>query len=193
MRGNELTFDWQETFGKALEAFPDPPGPGLENQLRDVFLGHPRAVANAITKIVAAYEGGGIYSPWGALKSEITQQIEREARVSGVREATGSTARAEQWIRNAGVHFDRWEEVEDELFGERGILRDHKGDIVLRTRLLNFWQQHRPIGEQVEREQIERAEAWKVSSEVLRNLPRVEVRDEAWRERVERLKKGAVS
>lgn len=65
---------------------------------------------------------------------------------------------AERWIENVGLLYDREDDVVDELFGDRGLLRHYAGDAQLQTRLTALWRQHRPRGEQTEREQVERAE-----------------------------------
>ena len=65
---------------------------------------------------------------------------------------------AERWIERVGLLYDREEDVLDELFNQRGLLRQHNGDMQLQARLMGLWRRHRPLGEQVEREQVERAE-----------------------------------
>jgi hypothetical protein len=86
-----------------------------------------------------------------------------EAHVEDHTEREQKIAEAEKWVRIAGVHFNRWDEVHDELFGERGKLRSWRSDEQLVTRMHELWLRVRPGGEKVEREEIERAEGWKAS------------------------------
>jgi hypothetical protein len=68
--------------------------------------------------------------------------------------------RAEAWIRNAGFHLDE-SELEDELFGDRGRLRDRAGDVILRSRLRSYWWSYQPARRRLEAEEAERAEEWR--------------------------------
>jgi hypothetical protein len=68
--------------------------------------------------------------------------------------------RAEAWIRNAGFHLDE-SELEDELFGARGLLRDRAGDVILRSRLRSYWWSYQPAKQRLEADELERAEEWR--------------------------------
>lgn len=169
-----MTFDWQTELARALNLFGgDTPSATLEQDLLDAFKQHPQAVTNAITKIGKSYEAGKIHSPWGALKAEIPKQINADVRVGDGHERTRAIANAEQWLRNAGQMFDRWSEVYDELFGERGNLHPWRKDHALCTRIEALWETVRPIGIQIEDEEIGRAEAWKATRAQLEALPKV--------------------
>jgi len=63
---------------------------------------------------------------------------------------------AERWIERVGLLYDRESDVIGELFEGRGLLRHYAGDVQLQTRMLDLWTKHRPLGEQVEREFVER-------------------------------------
>ncbi len=168
-----MTFDWQTELARALNLFGgDTPSTTLEQDLLDAFKDHPQAVTNAITKIGKAYEAGKIHSPWGALKAEIPKQINADIRVGDGHERTQAIANAEQWLRNAGLMYDRWTEVDDELF-ERGYLQPWKRDAKLRDRLETLWQDLRPTGIQTEHDEIARAEAWKANRTLIETLPKV--------------------
>jgi hypothetical protein len=80
--------------------------------------------------------------------------------------------RALRWIRTAGCHFEHEGELEEELFGERGRLRDRGGEPELVRFCLACWRHHRRRGERAEREELERAEAWKASRAALAELER---------------------
>lgn len=159
-----MTFDWHTEYARALQAFGgDTPSATLEQDLLDAFQQHPQAVTNAITKISKAYAAGKIHSPWGALKTEIPKQVSRDTQVGDGTERNRAIANAEQWIRNAGLMYDRHTEVHDELFGERGPLRHWKRDRALADRIEALWLEHRPTGEQIEQEEQLRASAWKTA------------------------------
>jgi hypothetical protein len=166
-----MTFDWQTEYGRALELFGgDTPSATLEQHILDSFQQHPQAVTNAITKIGKAYNAGRIHSPWGALKAEIPKQITADVRVGDGSERNRKIANAEQWIRTTGLMFDRWSEVEDELYGDRGKLRPWHKDHQLTERLKQLWTEQRPTGEQTEQAELQRAEAWKTArTKVLAN------------------------
>lgn len=169
-----MTFDWQTLWGEALTSFgDDPPGAGLEQHLFQSFCDHPQAVTNAVRKIAKAYAAGTIRSPWGALRAEIPRQIASDIHVGDGAERARSIAAAEQWIRNAGLMFDRWSEVEDELY--RGYLEHWPNDVQLRHRMEELWNDLRPTGIRVEHEELERAAAWKATRASIDSLPKTNV------------------
>lgn len=63
-------------------------------------------------------------------------------------------------MRAAGKHYDRWPEVEEELFGERGLLSAYDSP-KLREKMRALWDEARPEGELIEKQAEERAEKWK--------------------------------
>lgn len=156
-----MTHDWQTTYAEAIEAFGgDTPGAALEQTIIDQFKEHPQAVTNAIRKIADAYTAGRIRSPWGALKTEIAKQIDADIHVPTGTNRKQAILRADQWMRNAGMHFDVWAEAEDELFGDRGPLREWRNDQRIQTRMLQAWNTVRPVGEAIELEAETRAAKW---------------------------------
>lgn len=158
-----MTFDWHTEYARALAAFGgDTPSATLEQDLLDAFQQHPQAVTNAITKIGKAYAAGKIHSPWGALKTEIPKQAARALQVGDGAERNQAIACAEQWMRNAGCMYDRSTEVLDELY-ERGPLQHWPRDNELRQRMEALWLELRPLGINVETEELERAHQWKTA------------------------------
>ncbi len=167
-----MTFDWHTEYARALNLFGgDTPSATLEQDLLDSFKDHPQAVTNAITKIGKAYAAGKIHSPWGALKAEIPKQIDRDIHVGDGAERSRAIANTEQWIRNAGLMFDRWSEVELEIYHD--YLGPWRADIKLRHRMEELWNDLRPTGIQVEHEELERADHWKQTRATLDALPKV--------------------
>lgn len=163
-----MTFDWHTEYARALNLYGgDTPSATLEQNLLDAFTEHPQAVTNAITKIGKAYASGKIHSPWGALKAEIPKQISSHTRIGDGHERNHNTANAEQWLKNAGLHYDRWPEIQDELFGERGHLHPWRTDTKLVDRIHHLWTELRPAGEQTEHDELERAETWKTNRDTI--------------------------
>lgn len=165
-----MTFDWQATYARAIHHFGDTPGAQLEADLHEQFKLHPQAVTNAITKIIDAYKAGRIRSPWGALKSEVAKQIDREAIVDSKLEDRSTVQRAEQWIRNTGLHYDRFSEVEDELMRREKFAPIATPEVM--ERMLAIWVEVRPAGVQVELEHEERLANWKRQTDELERQPK---------------------
>jgi hypothetical protein len=158
-----MTFDWHTEYARALELFGgDTPSATLEQDLLEAFTEHPQAVTNAITKIGKAYAAGKIHSPWGALKAEIPKQVARDVKVGDGNERNAAIACAEQWMRNAGCMYDRWTEVEAELY-DRGPLQHWPNDHQLRTRMETLWHELRPLGQATEQAELDRAHTWKTA------------------------------
>jgi hypothetical protein len=67
--------------------------------------------------------------------------------------------------------YDRWEEVADELF-DRGSLAPWARDKQLAARMEALWLELRPIGEQTEAQELERADAWKTTQAHLAAMPK---------------------
>jgi hypothetical protein len=79
--------------------------------------------------------------------------------------------RAERWIERVGMLYDQEDAVLGELFDRNGILRDHAEDVQLQRRMLDLWREHRPVGERVERDALERAERNAATYYALRAKP----------------------
>jgi hypothetical protein len=183
---------WHTTYTDAVQRFGgDTPGAQLEQQVLDAFTDQPQVVIRAIDKVAAKYAAGRVTSPWGAMKHEIARTTSQPDIV-----ATDSTdrdkriMRAEQWIRAAGIHYDRDTEILLELFGnETSLLRpfakidlipdtstsDGKwtlseaiGDTALVERILKTYHDARPTGIQLEEDALARAEKYKADQARLR-------------------------
>jgi hypothetical protein len=151
--------DWQTLRNQFMRAIGgDPPGSQLEDELIAAYTDHPTVVERSIEKITLAYQAGKIRSPWGALKAEVAKAVDAARNPTHDKGSSKqkAIARAEQRTRNELLHYDRWEEAEDELFGDRGTLRDHDNP-TLRQRMETLWTELRPAGELVEAEAEERA------------------------------------
>ena len=138
--------DWQTLRNQFMRTIGgDPPGAALEDQLIQAYTDHPEAVERSIQKIQFAHKAGKIRSPWGALKAEVAKATDpaRNPTHHAGSSKNHALQRAEQWIRTAGIHYDRETEIVDELYGERGPLRAHPDT---QPRILELWNELRPLG-----------------------------------------------
>ena len=159
--------NWGELRNHLIEQYGDTPRPETEAVIIAAYELHPTALEHAAQSVAIDVTTGTIRSGWAVLRSRANSiasppsnpsrptSVDREKRI----------ARAEQWIRNAGTHYDQVTEVEDELFNERGLLRDHPD---LKERMLHTWAEERHTGMQLEHDQIARAEAWKAAQHLIR-------------------------
>jgi hypothetical protein len=151
-----IEYVWSTLRDDLIERWSDRPNGPLEQRILDVWERHPQLVLDASEQITERYERGIVRSPWAVLVKHVEQAAaaaERSDRpAQGERDKAKARAQAEQWIRAAGVHFDAEHELEDELFGDRGLLRAYGDDSELRDSMLALWHRHRPAIERVEQE-----------------------------------------
>lgn len=152
--------DWQTLRNQFMRDIGgDPPGANLEDELIAAYTEHPDAIERSVEKITLGFKAGKIRSPWGALKAEAAKAVDTARNPTHDRGKTkhNAIARAEQWMRTAGLHYDREPEILDELYGDRGRLRDHPET---QTRMLALWNELRPLGIQVDDEAEARGRAY---------------------------------
>jgi len=145
----DLAYQTAERFGGTM------PHPDTAAAIANVYAKAPTAVARAIDRVAADYDTGNIRSPWGVLKARVQQITADTTQAKHGNDREKAVARAEQRIRNELLHYERADEVLDELFGPRGTLKDHASPD-LEHRMLALWNDLRPLGELTEHEQIER-------------------------------------
>ena len=150
---------WSDIRERALHLFGgDSPHGQLEQEILDVFERQPALVADQVERIGLRFQQGQVRSPWAVLRKAVVEAaIGPDVSATDTTSRERAVAQAEQWLRAAGVMFDRWSEVEDELFGDRGRLRQWADDTGLHERMKRLWQSERPRGEQCEQEELERA------------------------------------
>jgi hypothetical protein len=154
---------WAEVRAQAVHLFRgDQPLTETEDYVLDVFQREPRRVVEAVEHIGRQVERGGVNSGWAVLRAHLRrgEACVADVVVSDDAEREQRVALAESWLRHAGMHFVSEAEVTNELFGDRGRLRPWADDELLRERLLDLWRELRPLGEQLEREELERAEQY---------------------------------
>lgn len=151
------SYAWSDLREQVIEACGNTPSAEQEQRIIDVFRQHPAAVMQGIEHVLDGHRRGIVRSPWAVLVTHVEKlatAIERTSvAVTDERERDRKVSQARQWMRSAGMHFDREAEIEDELFGERGMLR-HWPE--LRGEMLTLWREVRPIGEQLDAEAVER-------------------------------------
>lgn len=158
MIGDVERLVWSEVRSQSIERFRgQTPRAQDEEIILEVFERAPVIVLQAIDEIAVA----DVKWCWSALAARLMRGSGgRDVSVDVGPSREKLIASAEQFIRNAGLHFDREEELVDELFGDRGRLRMWAGDSVLVERMSALWRQHRPDGERVEAEAVERGETF---------------------------------
>jgi len=164
----DLTLETAERFGGNL------PHPDTTKAIGTVYARAPQAVTRAIDRVAHDYDQGTVRSPWGILKSRVQQLADDTPKHEASNDRDKAVERAEQWIRTAGLMYDRPSEIEHELFGDTRVnpetdkdgapipasgqppLTGYQDDNPLRNRLLELWASHRPAGEQTEQDAIDR-------------------------------------
>lgn len=159
---------WTDLRGHAVELFHDTPSASLEQRVLDVFREHPALVSEAIEHVGRRFATGQVRSPWAVLAKHVEEALRPlgAVTVTDTKDREKAIRRAEQWMRAAGLHYDREGGVLEELFGTLGRLRGFDSP-ELRERMLELGRQERPRGEQVDREELERADAWNATAGVL--------------------------
>ena len=163
--------DWQTLRNQFMRDIGgDPPGAQLEDQLIQAYADHPDAIERSVEKITLGFKAGKIRSPWGALKAEAAKAVDaaRNPTHTAASKRSSAVQRAEQWMRTAGLHHDRQSELLDELYGERGRLRDHPET---QERMLALWHELRPIGQQLDQDAIDRGIRYQQQRARLANTP----------------------
>lgn len=140
-------YHWPTIRAQAIIQFNDEmPKLETENEILETFEQYPAIVVRTINDVAEALAQGKARSGWAVVKARL-QDARRQApqiTVDG-EERERAVKQAERYIVHAGAHYDRWEtELHDELFGDRGSLRDWSTDTNLTSRLEQLWQQQRP-------------------------------------------------
>lgn len=185
--------DWANLRARAIDAFDgELPNAQTEQTIIDAYEQHPEAVKKTLAQVATDYAKGTIRTGWGVTKNRAERILAPPSNPSaktGIdRERT--IARAEAWVKTTGVHFDRTDELLEDLFGDRGPLHDYAqiertetgrntdghpiyaltpaaGDTELTERMCHLWAEHRHKGLEIERDAEQRAEKWKQQQRLL--------------------------
>lgn len=160
-------YTWRELRDHAIDVFAgDTPGAALEERILVVFRTHPQIVAVGIDQVAERYRQGKVTSPWAVLATHVEKATAPldDVTVTDERDRDKAIRRADQWMRAAGKHFDRVEEVLDELFGETAALSVRMFDSPeLRERMARLWREVRGEGELITGQAEARARAWQTA------------------------------
>src|SRR5215471_7930908 len=157
---------WHTVRNQTIELFDGQTPRAQDEQVCiDVFQALPSLLITARDETAELVASGKVRYGWSFLAARLTRGATplEDPTVDTGSVRAGKVAGAERWIKNAGLHFDRQEDVEDELFGRNGTLADYASDAALRGRLLELWIKQRreveerqatetPEGEHVHRE-----------------------------------------
>lgn len=155
-------YQWVETRMRAIELFSDAPSAVQEQRVLDVFREHPALVVEGVEHVGRRFADGQVRNPWAVLAKHVEEAVRplEDFTATDERDRDKAIRRAEQWMRAAGKHFDRWEEVEDELFGELGRIPQYASDEVC-ERMARLWNEVNGEGELIAEQAEERARRWR--------------------------------
>jgi hypothetical protein len=149
---------WETIRAQTIELFAGQT-PRAEDETRIIPLWQrsPATYTTTAQNVAHALHAGTITWGWSALAARLERAHTPAARATA---ATGPDRerriqRAEQWIHAAGIHYDRADEVWDEL--AHGLLKPYADDAHLEQHIRSLWADLRPIGEAVEQEAEDRA------------------------------------
>jgi len=175
-------YRWQDVRDRACVLFNDTPRDVQEDAVAEAFMKRPKAVIDKIEEIGQAVKNGRISYGW-PLMAKLAKGLGEGLAESPLVASDGAEREkrvrlAKIWMMNAGIHFPTEGEIEDELFGDGGSLRQWRDDRELVQEFLTmFTDVARPIGEQLDREELERAERHKESRRKLAAMTPEEKRD----------------
>lgn len=158
-----IEFEWVSTRMRAIELYRDAPSALQEQRILDVFREHPNLVVEAVEHIGRRFANGQVRNPWAILAKHVAEAMRplEDFTATDERDRDKAIRRAEQWMRAAGKHFDRVEEVLDELFGDTAALNVRMFDSPeLRERMARLWREVRGEGALIAEEAEARALAW---------------------------------
>lgn len=112
------TYSWNLIRDQAIQTWGTIPGGQLESDILEVFEQAPALVAATIHKTTDAYQAGRINNPWAILRLELQKAIssERNPTVTDEHERQDAIAKAEAWMKQAGLHYPTEDEALSHLF-----------------------------------------------------------------------------
>jgi hypothetical protein len=147
------------------------PGPHLEEELIDIYCQNPAAILNHLPSIAQSKRDGKINSGWAVLRTAAAKAALKPTTPTAVSKEK-LIRNVDQWLKNAGLHYPTWGEVEDELFDpSRGRLRSLDTP-QLRTKYRDAWEAIRPTGLAVDAAELERADLWRSQQEARASIPK---------------------
>ncbi len=112
-------YNWGHLRETAIANWGTVPQGQLEADIIEIFEQQPALVTATITKLTTSFNAGKIHSPWAILRKELQQATspDRTPTVTDAAERDKTIAKAEQWIRNTGLHYPTENEILNHLFG----------------------------------------------------------------------------
>lgn len=126
-----------------------------EQLVMNAWQRNPHRVMAEVERLAAKQQRGEITFPWRVLSKiapSIISRVDQNARADVDAEKARAQRRSLSWVRNAGLHFDRWQDVFDEVFGERGNLRLWREDEAVVQAVRDCWEEVRPEGVRLQEE-----------------------------------------
>lgn len=137
-----MTVDWADVKHQAIQDFGELPSAETEQTLIDAFKLEPAAVLRELEAVTQDVRNGKARSGWGVWKSRVKTALTRTSIVADTSNNRAKQIRlAEAWITTTGGYIDTQTELDDELFGDRGRLREWPE---LRDRMHGLWTDQRP-------------------------------------------------
>lgn len=158
---SDETVEWSSVRDGAISLFNgERPLQASEDDIIAVFKTHPQEVIHAINEVAQQVNNGQARSGWGVLRHRVKgiaakAQRNATAHLGPSREA--ALARAQQYMRAAGMFLPTEAEVIEDLFGDRGQLEPFPE---LQDEMLALWRELRPKVAQSEQDAIKRGLAF---------------------------------
>jgi hypothetical protein len=115
-----------------------------ETRVQTAWVNEPAHVMDLARTTGVSFAAGNIAYPWAWLAKCCEGQkkgANARAKSNPVLELDKATRSASTQMRNVLVNFDRWAEVEDELFGDRGTLRPWASDPLVKAEWKVKWEE----------------------------------------------------
>lgn len=113
-------FVWSEVRDSAIRQFQgQTPSAELEQEILTAFLADPLQIVNEVGRVAKKLADGKIQSAWPILRLNVRELGERpDAVATDASSRAKAVARAENWIRTAGIWCPSEAELLGELYGE---------------------------------------------------------------------------
>lgn len=152
-----MTATWSDTKHRAIQGFNgELPNAATEQEILDAFQLEPLAVLHALDAVISDVRNGKARSGWAIWRTRVRTALTTTDVYVDTANRPAAIRTTEAWIRNAGGYIDRQSELEDELFGDLGKLRDWPD---LRQRMVAYWLEQRHRFQQAEQAADMRARA----------------------------------
>jgi hypothetical protein len=143
---------WADALNRGIELFGDAPSGGLESDLIQQFKTRPDLFLEKMEELGRKVRDGTVRSGWAVLRTSLRGVDPAVVDDGGIRTKRERAARA--LIRNAGLYYEKPDQIIDELFEGDGLLAQWRSDVALQAEMVAYWQELRPLGIQAEAESL---------------------------------------